>query len=181
MKTLLAVAVLTVAAPVFAEAPPAGLVTQVLEPTGGKILRPADWFYAEGHRGPAFMWTLSREDTNGQKPYTTGVRIQTFMGVEKGTGKTPKQFIADFIAQRSKEATKVVKTCAEQDQGLFVRKCLETEEGAFHVLYSVFWGRDRLDVAVVSIAGTTRELWETYAATFDRMGAFEIIDMTRFE
>jgi hypothetical protein len=38
-----------------------------------------------------------------------------------------------------------------------------------------------LDVVVISIAGTTKELWPTYAPTFDRMSAFELIDMKRFE
>jgi hypothetical protein len=38
-----------------------------------------------------------------------------------------------------------------------------------------------MDLAVVSIAGTTKELWETYAPIFDRMSAFELIDMKRFE
>ena len=164
-----------------AQVRPAEFVTQVLEPTGGKILRPKDWFYAEGHRGPVYMWTLSRENTAGNAPYTTGVRIQTFTGVKAGTGKTAKEFILDLVAARTKAATRVLKTCPEQHPGLFIRSCLETEEGRYHILYSLFWGRNDLDIAVVSTAGTTVELWETYAPTFDRMGAFELIDMKRFE
>jgi hypothetical protein len=96
---------------------------QVLEPTGGEILRPRDWFYAEGHRGPTYMWTISREDTAGGRPYTTGVRIQLLTGVRNGTGKTAER---------------------------------------------------------VTIAGTTKELWETYTAAFDAMRDFELIDMQRF-
>jgi hypothetical protein len=180
MKTLFVAVVLTFTASAFAEAPPADFVTQVLEPTGGKILRPKDWFYAEGHHGPVFMWTLSREDTTGNRPYITGVRIQTFMHVKEGTGRTAKEFIFDFIAARRKEATRVLKTCKEQDQGLFNRICLETEEGRYHILYSLFWGSNGMDLAVISIAGTTDELWETYTSTFDKMSAFEIIDMKRF-
>ena len=34
---------------------PTDFVTQILEPTGGKILRPRNWFYSEGHRGPTLM------------------------------------------------------------------------------------------------------------------------------
>ena len=182
MKTLVTGAILVLATSVFAETPPATeLVTQILEPTGGKILRPKDWFYAEGHHGPVFMWTLSREDTTNNQPYTTGVRIQIFMGVQAKTGKSARQFILDFIAARTKEATRVIKTCKEQDQGMFIRICLETEEGRYHILYSLFWGSNGMDLAVVSIAGTTTELWETYAPTFDKMSAFEIIDMKRFE
>jgi TonB family protein len=180
--TLKGVAIPTTAAQEFTfETTPTEFVQQVLEPTGGKIQRPKDWFYAEGHRGPVYMWTLSREDTTGHKPYTTGVRIQTFTGVKDGTGKTARQFVLDFVAAKKKEATKVIKTCDENDQGLFTRICLETEEGNDHILYSLFWGTNDLDIAVISIAGTTKELWETYSPAFDKMSAFELIDMKRFE
>lgn len=180
--TLKGVAIPTTAAQQFTfETTPTEFVQQVLEPTGGKIQRPKDWFYAEGHRGPVYMWTLSREDTTGNKPYTTGVRIQLFAKIKEGTGKTAKEFILDFVAAKKKEATKVIKTCKEQDQGLFTRICLETEEGPHHIIYSLFWGSSGMDMAVVSIAGTTNELWETYAPTFEKMNAFELIDMKRFE
>ena len=48
-------------------------------------------------------------------------------------------------------------------------------------MYSLFWGSNNLDVAVVVIAGTTKELWSTYSSTFEKMSAFELIDMTRFD
>lgn len=164
----------------FAQSPPIEFVTQVLEPTGGKILRPKDWFYAEGHQGAVYTWTLSREDTTGNRPYTTGVRIQTFVAVKEGTGKTAKQFMLDFIAAKKKEA-KVLKECDETNQGLFTRVCLETEEGPYHISYSLFWGSDSMDIAVVSIAGTSKDLWKTYTSTFEKMNAFELIDMKRFQ
>jgi len=154
-------------------------VTQILEPTGGRIERPKDWFYTEGHRGSTYMWTLSREDSR-KGPYTTGVRIQTFVGVKQATGKTAQQFILDFVAAKSRQA-RVVRSCPSADQGLFTRTCLETEEGPHHILYSLFWGSSGLDIAVVTIAGTTRELWDVHAPTFERMGQFELIDMKRFE
>ncbi|MBV9849048.1 MAG: hypothetical protein JO250_05090 [Armatimonadetes bacterium] len=141
-----------------AETPPTEFVTQVLEPTGGKILRPKDWFYREYHRNPNFHWTLSREEPSEGRPYTTGVRIQTFMDVKEGTGKTAEQFILDLVAARKEKAAKVIKTCGETDQGLFTRTCLETEEGPYHVLYSLFWGSSGMDIAVVMLAGTTKEL-----------------------
>jgi hypothetical protein len=161
-----------------AETAPSEFVTQILEPTGGKILRPKDWFYHELHHGPVFVWTLSREDST---PYTTGVSIQTLMRVREGTGKTARQFILDFAADRKSAAARVIKSCEPTEQYLFTRLCLETEEGPYHVLYSLFWATDGGDIAVVSIAGTTRELWDTYAPTFEKMGTFEIIDMKRFE
>jgi hypothetical protein len=165
-----------------ADTPRTEFVTQILEPTGGKISRPKDWFYHEGHHGPVYDWMLTREDTdNGKKPYTTGVRIQTFTGVKEGTGKTAKQFILDFLAAKKKEAAKVIKTCEPKEQYLFTRICLETEEGPHHILYSLFWGANDLDIAVVTVAGTTKELWTTYEPAFNKMGEFELIDMKRFE
>src|SRR5437764_993742 len=110
---------------------PTNFVLQVLEPTGGKIHRPKDWFYTEGHRGPTYMWTISREDSS-KAAYTTGVRIQTFVGVKKGTGKTPKEFVEDFVSKKKKTADKVVKSCGESKQQLFRRICIETEEGRHH-------------------------------------------------
>lgn len=163
------------------EATPTEIVQQILEPTGGKILRPKCWFYTEGHRGPTYMWTISREDTSGNRSYTTGVRIQTFTGVKDGTGKTAKEFILDFAEAKKKEAGKVLKTCEAADQGLFTRMCLETEEGPYHILYSLFWGSNNLDVAVITISGTAKELWEIYAPAFDKMSELELIDMKRFE
>jgi hypothetical protein len=162
------------------EVTPTEFVTQVLEPTGGTILRPKDWFYGEGHRGPTYMWTLSREERSGDAPYTTGVRIQAFTGVRGGTGKTAEQFVRDLAAARRGQAERVVSTREPQGQGLFIRIGLETEEGPHRILYSLFWGSNGLDIAVVSIAGTTKELWAVYAPVFDRMAAFELIDMTRF-
>ena len=75
------------------EEPPTTFVTQVLEPTGGKMLRPSDWFYHEYHRGPSYNWTISREQPSDGCPHITGLRIQTFANVEEGINKTAKQFI----------------------------------------------------------------------------------------
>lgn len=154
-------------------------VTQILEPTGGKIARPKDWFYAEGHRAPVYMWTISHEDSNRGR-YITGVRIQVFPDVKKGTGKTAKEFVSGFLASKKMEVSKVIKTCDEEMQTLFTRTCLEVEEGSDHVVYSLFWGNN-MDVAVVVIAGTTKELWHIYAPVFEKMSNFELIDMKRFE
>ncbi|MDI4635819.1 hypothetical protein J7U46_22325 [Pelomonas sp. V22] len=180
MRRATVIAALAFSLSAFAEEPPIEFVSQVLEPTGGKIDRPKDWFYSEGHRGGTYMWTISREDMSGGRPYTTGVRIQVFVGVKGVTGKSAKQFILDFIASKKQQAT-VIKTCQESDQGLFMRVCLETEEGPHRILYSLFWGSQNMDMAVVSIAGTTKENWKAYGPVFERMSAFEIIDMKRFE
>jgi len=182
MRLLVGAIVLTMAVSAFGETSSTlDFVIQVLEPTGGKILRPRDWFYREGHRGPTYRWTLSREDSNNQS-YTTGVRIQMFVGVKEGTGKTAREFIADIAGSRKKAATKIISACGEQDQGVFTRICLETEEGLYHILYSLFWGNRNLDIAVVVTSGTTKDLWSTYSSVFKTMmGEFELIDTKRFD
>jgi hypothetical protein len=58
--------------------------------------------------------------------------------------------------------------------------CLEIEEGPYRVLYSLFWGADGLDVAVVSVVGAPKEEWQRYQPIFEHMAAFEVIDMKRF-
>ena len=66
MKSFLVITLLVVLS-AFAQdgaTPAAEFVTQVLEPTGGKIMRPKDWFYTESQRGPSYVWTLFREDAS---------------------------------------------------------------------------------------------------------------------
>lgn len=179
MKKLIAALAMICCGSALADSRPVEMVTQHLEPTGGKILRPKDWHYAEYHRGPTYVWTLTREDTRGDQPYETGVKINTFVGIEKATGKTARQYLLDFVARRKAEA-KVIATCEESRHEQFTTICLETEEDRFRVRYSLFWGNDGMDVAVVAIAGTTIEQWSTHVETFDRMSAFEIIDLKRF-
>lgn len=143
------------------------------------MLRPKDWFYAESQKDSSFTWIISREDAS-KAPYTTGLRIQMTAGIKKGTGKSPKKFILDYVAAKKKEAAKVVNACGETNQGMFTRVCLETEEGPCHILYSLFWN-NKIDLVVVVTAGTRKDLWETYDPTFQKMGAFELIDLERFK
>jgi|GEM_PF-1918193 len=159
---------------------PTNFVIQVLEPTGGKISRPKEWFYNEGADAHSYTWILSREDSS-KGPYVTGVKIQTFVGVKSVTGKTPKQFVWDFVEKKKAETAKVLSSCSETNQGMFSRVCIETEEDPYHIEYSLFWGNDNLDIVVISIAGTTKELWATYSPVFDKMRGFELIDMKRFQ
>lgn len=129
-------------------------------------------------------WTTSKEDP-ALRPYETGMRIQLFVGVEKGTGKTPRQFIVDFVKSR-KVAARVLDECPPTNQGFFTRLCLGTEERnppssatLFPVQYSPFWGNDA-DMACVVIAGTPADQWETYRSTFKVMSELEMIDPARF-
>jgi hypothetical protein len=184
MRLLLAVVAIAICAPCLAQgghATPTEFVTQVLEPTGGKIPRPKDWYYTESHRGASYSWILSREDASKGR-YETGMRVQTIVGVQQRTGKPAKQFVLDFVAQKKAQVPNVVSTCGEQNQGLFTRVCLEADEGPYRIQYSLFWGTEpKLDVVVVSIAGAPRDLWSIYAPAFQRMSAFELIDMSRFQ
>ncbi len=154
-------------------------VEQILEPTGGKIARPKDWFYAEAHRGSAYRWMIAKEDPSNGKSYETGVSIQTFVGVKAGAGKTARRFIEDFASSKAQTARKLYE-CPPITKGLFTRICLETEEGPYRLLYSLFWGANDLDIAVVMIAGAPKEQWTTYQPIFSRMSSFELIDMSRF-
>ena len=157
---------------------PRGFVVQELKPTGGKILRPKEWFYAENHSKHVLMWTISKE-TQDDGGYETGVRIQCFIGVEENTGKSPQDFIKSFIDGK-KRTSEVISNRPKTAQGLFARVGLETEEEPYRILYSCFWGTDA-DIAVVSTSGTTPALWKKYSGIFDTMSNFELIDMSKFK
>lgn len=175
-------AVTTSAAHEFSfEAPPEEFVEQVMEPTGGKIQRPKDWFYHEAHDGPKYTWILSKEDLARGERYATGFRIECLSNVKEGAGKTAKEFIMDFVKGKKEGEANVLAICDPEDQGLFTRMCLETEEGPFHILYSLYWGTNDMDIAIVAIAGAPKELWRVYAPAFKKMGTFELIDMKRFD
>jgi hypothetical protein len=86
----------------------------------------------------------------------------------------------DFIEKKRKEAKQIFHECEPEDQGLFSRVCLQTEEGPYRILYSAFWANGS-DIVVVSTAGTKTEEWGKYSEIFDQMSNFELIDMKRFE
>lgn len=179
MMSTVAIYLLILSSAIVAKTDSIQFVTQILEPTGGKISKPVDWFYQESHGGPVYRWLISKEDPATGKPYQTGMRIQLFANLKKNTNKTAKQFVLDFI--NSKRATEnIVSTCNEQDQGLFTRICLETIEGQYHIMYSGFWGTSGMDIAVVTVSGSPIELWKQSSPIFQRMSQFELIDMERF-
>lgn len=163
---------------------PDEFVVQELRPTGGRIPRPKEWFYSEGHREHVLTWTISKENADGGF-YETGVRVQCFLDVRECAGMTPQEFVQAFFDQK-RGVVKVLGERPEQKQDLFTRVGLETQETLNHqgrlttyrILYSAFWANDA-DLAVVSIAGTPAELWETYRATFDTMSRFELSGMAK--
>lgn len=124
---------------------------------------------------------ITKEDTEGgKKQYETGFRIQIFSGIKELTGSTPKEFMQKQYLHFKQSADIVIHSREEKNIGLFHRFCLETIVGPYHILYSFFWN-NKMDLAAITIAGAPKEEWETYRTTFDQMGKFEIIDMSRFE
>lgn len=177
MKKLFYLASLVFMANAFAETPSIKYVTQVLSPAEGRIARPESWFYRESHQPWTQMWAISREeitdDNTADIPFTTGVIIQALIAVEASGGKSAKRVILDYVDAK-KKTVKVIRRCKEKILGQFTYTCLETEEDSRHVLYSLYWGNNGLDVAIFSTALTTKELWPSYAATFQKMSEFEI-------
>jgi len=165
---------------------PDGYVLQTLDPTGGEIARPKGWFYTEHHHGPVFEWTLSKEDA-GKGPYQIGFRIQTFVGIRQGTGKSAREFCLHFLETKQKLG-KIVNTFPEMDQGMFTRQGIEVIEPItqgkktedYHIIYSVFWGNDS-DLGVITIEGAPEYLWSQYEKTFAVMSAFQLYDMKKIE
>lgn len=177
IKILFPLASLALAVPAFAEGPPSKYVMQALSPAEGRIARPESWFYRENHQPWTQMWAISREeitDDNGADiPFTTGVIIQALIAVEASGGKSAKQVVLDYVNGK-KQTVKVIRSCKEKVVGQFTYTCLETEEDSRHVLYSLYWGNNGLDVAIFSTALTTKDLWASYATTFEKMSEFEI-------
>lgn len=159
---------------------PEGYVLQHLDPTDGKIAKPRDWFYASKGTPSGWMWTLSAEDSSNGV-YETGLRIQMLVAVEKTTKRTTEDFAKNFLQQK-RNSTKVLSDCPASDQGQFKRQCLEVIENiqrpegvrAYHILYSVFWGKN-LDMVVVNTFGAPEEKWEAVRPVSDVMAHVEVI------
>jgi len=161
---------------------PAGYILQILEPLGGKIVRPKEWFYTQNATSAGYNWVISKEDSK-IKPYETGLRIQLFAKVKTGAGIAPKAFVARFVDEKTR-AIRVTHTFPETTQGIFKRRGVEGEEKIdgrlFHIVYSGFWS-DASDLAVMTIFGAPVEKWDQVADVHSRMSSFELIDMSRFE
>jgi hypothetical protein len=161
---------------------PQGYTLQILEPTGGKIARPNGWFYMES-KGPA--WTISREDP-AKGWFRVGMTIRV-AGNFKQLGISSGSFIDQVVAQQKQKAAKVVAECPTSKQGMFLRRCLETEEIwpidgkplRLHMQYALFW-LDGGDLAVIATFLAPVEEWENARQYAKVMGAFELIDMSRF-
>jgi hypothetical protein len=160
------------------EKTPTEFVTQSLEPLGGEILRPRYWHYSEYHQPSRCNWTISRE-RNANRTYTTGVKIQFFIGVKSNTQTSAEKAMRQQAEIRREQASKVYNDFGQINTGLFHRIGFEVMEGPFRVIYSYFWGHE-MDVAAVTIAGTKASLWKTYCPVFEKMRDFTVIDPARF-
>jgi hypothetical protein len=164
-------------APSIFENVPEGFTLQILEPTGGKILKPKDWFYTHSQQGPSLTWILSKEDATVGR-YDTGVRIQAVVGIKKKTGVGAEESLRKYLLSKREGAKKMFHECEPKDQGLFTNMCIHVEEGPYRIFYSIFWGND-VDIAIIMTGGTKLEDWEKYEKIFEKMSRFELIDMSK--
>jgi len=144
-------------------------VEEALDGLGATIERPRDWHVARTTKGWP-TWTISLEDTADGHGYQTGMRVQWLSPIREITGQTPKQLVEEFIKSRKANANKVI-DCGEQEAGSLTRACLETVEGDFHILYSMFYANRKADFAIIITTGAPIDLWERYAPVFARMAA----------
>lgn len=144
-------------------------VEEALDGLGATIERPRDWHVARTTKGWP-TWTISLEDTADGHGYQTGMRVQWLSPIREITGQTPKQLVEEFIKSRKANANKVI-DCGEQEAGSLTRACLETVEGDFHILYSMFYANPKADFAIIITTGAPIDLWERYAPVFARMAA----------
>jgi len=161
-------------------------VKQILEPTGGEVLKPKGWYYAEKHRvANSLNWIISKEEPN--KGYETGLSIQFMMGVEKGTGLTPEEYVRVTINQIL-ETSVLLNQCDASVVGDFTRSCIELTQVQmrsgvpvnFTVLYSFFWDNDKNSVGI-TVAGSPTDKWHKYSKIFNQMSKIKLIDPSRFK
>jgi hypothetical protein len=162
-------------------------VLQVLEPTGGKINRPSDWYFEERHRSlKSLNWVISKENPE-VGGYETGLSIQFMMGAQKEMN-LPLSKIMGKTLESTASAGKEISRCEPENIGFFTRQCLEVEEiqsrdGAdvvFYVQYSFFWN-EKMDMAAITVAGAPVKLWDENKEIFNKMSQIELIDVSRFQ
>jgi hypothetical protein len=152
---------------------PPGYELQILDTTKGRIAKPRGWFYV--HRSDKFSlhWVISKEDTKLGSGYRTGLRIQFTPNATQAAKLAPAQFVERFIAQKQ-QTSEVKRNCPTTRIAQFQRRCLETVEGAYRILYSLFWSEE-LDAIVVTTFGAPTGDWEQAGQIADRMNEFELL------
>jgi hypothetical protein len=160
-----------------------GYVLQELELARGRIAMPEDWYFTESPGSSSVRWTISKEDAN-IGPYETGLSIQLFLNVKENTGGTPRQLIEKNLKMIA-SANSLVSECPESKQGSFNRRCIEVIENQvkgdgsqleYHTLYSFLWWEDG-DIAVVTVFGTTPDLWDSTEEIRAVMSRFDFLSL----
>lgn len=159
---------------------PPGYVRQQLEPTGGEIARPIDWYFHTQQTPSGWIWTMSKQDSR-KGTWLTGQRIQLMVGVEGSSGLTRAGFVDRYLADR-RRGTRVLLECPATDMGEFHRRCLEVVETGevdgkprnFRVMHSLMWGKE-LDMVVTSTFGAPSETWREDALRSEPMTGFRLL------
>jgi hypothetical protein len=146
---------------------------QRLEVTEGSVEKPRHWFYSHRTDGKSITWTLSKEDSRAGQPYQTGFRIQ-FIPSAAAVLKMPPERFAENLIEQKKAAAQVIRHCPRTVEGDQMRRCIETIEGPFRILYSLIWS-EKLDHLVVTTFGTPVSDWETLRPVAERMSTFTLL------
>lgn len=164
---------------------PSGFVQQILDPTGGAINRPKDWFYTQMNNPAGYTWTISHEDSkNGA--YQTGMKIQLLTGIQEYTHVSSSDFIKHFISEKKRSAVSIIKSCPEQTEDNFQTICLESEEivpaldakEKFHIIYTGYWNNE-LDIAFMTTFGAPSREWDKTNNIAANMSSLKLLDMAR--
>jgi hypothetical protein len=139
---------------------PEGFTIQVLEPTGGKILKPKDWFYTESHQNNNLTWIISKEDASIGR-YDTGLKIQAIVGIKEKTGISAEDFLGKHLSSKKEGAKQIFHECEPAERGLFKSMCIHVEEEPYRIFYSIFWNNN-MDIGVIMTGGAKLEDWHKY-------------------
>lgn len=153
---------------------PKGFVWQPLELTGGRVLKPKKWYFAEAHQEEQLRWTISKEDpVKNNGGYDTGVAINVIPQVEDSENVS-RQLVNQILKKG-----KLLSTCGPEQVGEMFRACIELLElhssgKEYHVLYTIMWWPNSPMVAYTS-SGTPSNKWKKYQETFDTMSVVELV------
>ena len=153
---------------------PKGFVRQTLEPLGGSIVRPTDWHYSLENQRPAITWICSKED-RADGTYDTGLKIQLLIDVEKVTGRTAREFVEFYLAEKQK-AGQVHHVFPPVEDGLFIRSGIETTEGDYRIRYSLYYLTGGGDIVAFVTMGAKTSDWDEVLPTFEEMGNIRLLD-----
>lgn len=166
--------------------PPLGFKFQCLDPLGGNLTMPCNWYYEGGMTPTGFLFRASKENLEGGR-YLTGMRIQGIVDVYKNNRVSPFDVVMMNKNNFKKSAKIIIKDCSEENSPPFRKTCLETiqenpynSNDDFHIIYSFFWD-EKLDWVVTSIFGAPESEWKEAKEIYGVMGRFTIIDLSKMK